>query len=415
MALVIAACGGEADDTTTTTQPETTTTERETTTTSQLGTTSTAPATTPTWVFDCHPSDPEVCANVQPGASTPAADNAIAPLGGLEHYCEFYPGQALISQNAEVDPVVFGPVEAIDLFLSDAGDQEDEAQAVLDFYAEGGIAAYKLLDPGADEADLFAAIDAIQAQGPESLASPHYLLRPAPYWKYGPESTVTRLDAAWTWGDLSVTGPNGESGGRLVVIDTGANGDLTEIDVTVSEPEAIDIDPRYVGHGSFAASIAKQYNPGLNVELWRASWEDGTFSEATVVAAFQRFMAADPTPATVSLSAGTYPCGDTYNPLGLELAMSSQVVAASGNDGNTHMPPQLYPASHPDVIGVSAFDVDWTEARWANPGEVYAPGEDVVGWYHDGGSQSVSSLAVWSGTSFATPHYAACVASFLCP
>jgi hypothetical protein len=426
MALVIAACGGTDGGAPTTGSPEAppTCSPPSDTTTSQ-GATTTGAATAPTWTFESNPNDAAMCANIGTGQIVATPEGAEAPPAGLEHYCEFYPGQALISQNAEIDPEVLVPVEAVDLFLSgDGGEELDQAQAVLGFYGDGGIGAFKLnpeVYPEPDEADLFAAIDNIKAEQPEVLASPHYLLRPAGFWRYGPYSSVAMLDPSAAWDDLPITGPTGApEGGRLVVIDTGANSDLSGIGITVTEPEvdpsaAYPLDPRVVGHGTFAASIAKQYNPNLNVELYRASWEDGTFSEATVVAAFQRFMARDQTPATVSLSAGTYPCRPDYNPLGLELAMSSQVVAASGNDGNTHVPPQLYPASHPDVIGVGAFDVAWQRAVWANPGEVYAPGENVVGWYHDGNPQSPGGLAAWSGTSFATPHHAACVASGFCP
>lgn len=49
-------------------------------------------------------------------------------------------------------------------------------------------------------------------------------------------------------------------------------------------------------------------------------------------------------------------------------------------------------------------------ADWSNPGEVYAPGEALLGWYEHGSWE----IASWSGTSFAAPRYAACVASGEC-
>jgi hypothetical protein len=380
-----------------------------------------------------HPSCPEISANIASGVS-PAegqGEETIPPEGieGEEqHFCLYLEGQALVRvrdvdgnpilglSEEPFDPEAFGFVEAEanDLFLSgEAGDETAAANDVLEFWRQGGLDAFELSESDAPDApDLLSVIAAVHDEGFQ--AAPHYLLQPAGFWRYGPYSSVARLDPALVWDDLDSTGPTGApAGSRLVVIDTGAS-DLSGIGITVTEPEVDDsvaypLDSREVGHGTFAASIAKQYNPSLNVEVYRANWMDGTFDEASVVAAFQRAEVDNET--VVSLSAGTYPCSTDYNPLGLGLAMSSQVVAASGNDGSNHVPQQLYPASHSDVIGVSAFDVAWDEATWANHGEVYAPGEDVVGWYDNG---TGGSLAAWSGTSFATPHYAACIASEVC-
>jgi hypothetical protein len=364
-------------------------------------------------------------ANLAPGVSQPGGQGEpAASLEGIEegHCCEYLEDQALILAP-DVDPrdyeefgaeFGFEPATANDLFLSlEPGDDDlAAAEEVLAFWSAQDLGAFELINP--DE-DLFNAINEVRTAG--FAAAPHYLLQPAGFWRYGPYSRVATIDPALAWDDLEVTGPIGApEGGRLVVIDTGANSDLSGIGITVTEREvdpsaAYPLDPRVVGHGTFAASIAKQYNPGLDVELYRANFREGTFNEASLTEAFMRV--PDVANAVVSLSAGTYPCGGAeWEPLGIQLALSGQVVAASGNDGSNHMPEQLYPASRPDVIGVSAYDVNWTPAAWANPGEVYAPGEDVVGWYSDG---NTGSLAVWSGSSFATPHHAACIASGFCP
>jgi hypothetical protein len=326
----------------------------------------------------------------------------------MEHYCEYMPGQAVV-RGLEVDPedFEFEPVEIADLFLGgEAGDEGAQAEQTLAFLEEPGndVRIYKLKNP-AD--DLFQRIDEFEGAG--GTASPHYLLRPAGYWGWGPYNEVMTLPQG-QWDDLEVTGPaNAPEGSRLVVIDTGASGDLASIGVNGVDQEAV-MDPRAIGHGTFAAAVAKNYNPGLNVELYRASFADGTLNEFSLTVAFQR---AQPGDDVVSLSLGTYPChAEEHPPLVLEIGLAGQVVAASGNDGRDHMPEMLYPASRDDVIGVSAYDTSWDMASWANPGEVYAPGEDVVSYYDDGTS---ASLAIWSGTSFATPHYAACVASGICP
>jgi hypothetical protein len=358
----------------------------------------------PPWSLQCHSNDPGICANIASVRSQEADPGAEEPLEGHTHYCEFYEDQALIA-GLDVDPAGFGfeDAEAADLFVSEPGSEQElvEAQGVIDRFLEAGVGIYKLIEPSDD---LFARLVEVQSAGYEQ-ASPHYFLRPAPFWRYGPYSTLQQLDPAWTWDDLDTTGPSSEQGPRLVIIDTGAVGDLAIIGVGISEQETV-VDARVQRHGNFAAAIAKQYNPNLEVDLYRASFEDGTLSEASVDAAFAR---ANTAGAVVSLSLGTYPCAENYDPLGLEIAFSGTVVAASGNDGYKHDPQQLYPASHPDVIGVSAYDTSWGEATWANPGEVYAPGEDIVSLYGDDGS-----LGVWSGSSFATPHYAACLASGVC-
>ena len=382
--------------------------------------------TSPPWVFECNPNDPSMCANLLPGGSPPAEEDEMPETPeGCEHFSFYHPDQAVIQVRVglEFDPARFGfePVEPLDLFLfgEAAGVDLEEALDALAFIGQENdgktLGIYKLVDP---EDDLFTRINQVQDEA-RLAASPHYLLRPAPKWRYGPHSQVARLDPMWKWDDLQVTGPGGEQVcGRVIVIDTGANGDLSDIGISVAEPEPQPnppdgLLPHNVGHGTFAASIAKKYNPDLDVELYRASLPDGTFSELAVLEAFRR---ASPALGDVlSLSFGTYPCGPRYDPLvaplAIAIARKSAVVAASGNDGSNHVPRQLYPASRPDVIAVGAFDTNWQPAAWANPGEVHAPGEDVVGWYHD---NTDGSLAVWSGTSFATPYYAACLASGAC-
>jgi hypothetical protein len=382
--------------------------------------------TSPPWDFVCNPDDESMCANFVPDGSPPAKQekDQEAPEG-FEHFIAIHPDQAVIKVpvGVDLDPNRFGlqPVEPRDLFLTEEVADEDmeEAREALEFLGqevEGHtLGIHKLIDP---RDDLFRRI--VQVQDEAGFpASPHYLMKPAPRWRYGPHGIASRLDPAWKWDTLKVTGPNNATqGGRVIVIDSGGNGNPSDIGISVAEPEPMPnppngLLPEAVGHGTFAASIAKKYNPGLNVELYRASWRDGTFDELSVLTAVLR---AKPRVGDVaSLSFGTYPAGPQYDPLILSLAIAlgsrAVVVAASGNDGPGHVPTQLYPASRSDVIGVSALSSTWSRPWWANVGDVDAPGEDVVGWYHD---KTAGSLAVWSGTSFATPYHAACIASGVC-
>ena len=369
------------------------------------------------WTFECHPARADVCANIKPGWSEPTEAEPREPERGMTHACEYMPGQAIIKGPPEMaGQFGFVPVDPIDILPGEAvfDDELEEAAAALGFLSEHDRGIYKL---SSEDASLFEAIDQVQAEGQD--ASPHYMLRPAPFWRGGPYSTVKRLGSKWGWGDLTVTGPsNAEPGGTVIVIDTGGH-DLIELEgfgiectdkelEPAPEPQT-QFDRRYVGHGTFAATIAKKYNPHLNVTLLRGWSKNGILSEATLLMAFMR---ADPAESVVSLSLGTYPCGPNYDPLGVEVALTlargGRVVAAAGNDGRDHIPRRLYPASLSRVVGVGAYDTSWAEASWSNRGEAWAPGEDVVSWYHDGTN---GSLAAWSGSSFATPHYAARVAS----
>ena len=377
------------------------------------------------WDFVCNPDNESMCANLlRDDSPLVPEEEEQAPPEGLEHFVLVHPDQVVIKVpvGVTIDFDQFGlqPVEPRDFFLSEevADDDLEEAQRVLEFLGEEvdghTVVIQKLKNP---DDDLFQTINRVQEKT-GFPASPHYLMKPAPKWRYGPHGNVARLDPADKWSDLKVTGPDSAApSGRVIVIDTGGNGNLSAIGISVAEPEPNPnppngLLPEAVGHGTFAASIAKKYNPGLNVELYRASGPGGVLDEAWIVAAFRR---AQPASGDVlSLSFGTYPAGPKYDPLifprALDIAFKAgaRVVAASGNDGPGHVPTQLYPASQWNVIGVSALDKTWSPPVWANAGDVYAPGVDVVSWYHD---KTAGSLAVWSGTSFATPYHAACLAS----
>jgi Subtilase family len=372
------------------------------------------------WQFDCHPALSDVCANIKPGWSPPTEPRPVEPETGMSHGCEYMPGQAVIEGPPEIaSQFGFEAVGPLDLLPGEPVFDEEvaEAEAGLELLSSQNLGIYKLLDPNAS---LFEALNQVQDAG--HAASPHYELRPAPFWRGGPYSTVNRLDPQWTWDDLQITGRSGADDGRVVIIDSGGQGlpelahmgidcDPGDTEPPVPPHPGSKFDPKYVGHGTFAAAIAKKYNPNLRVDLIRAWTKNGVLHEASVLWAMAR---ANPVESVVSLSLGTYPCGPNYNPLVLPVALAvatgGQVVAAAGNDGHDHIPSRMYPASMPLVVGVGAFDVNWSHAQWSNPGEAWAPGEDVVSWYHDG---TQGSLAAWSGTSFATPHYAARKASGL--
>ncbi|HUG09067.1 MAG TPA: S8/S53 family peptidase [Acidimicrobiia bacterium] len=424
IALIVAACGGENGSTETAQD------------------TSPAPGSWPTcFTPAAFYSADKACANLDPDASEATGHEALAfdHAGGqllevrpdrtpLDHACLVHPNQVFVTPQEDFDPVQYGmePVEPAQLFFSEPesedelGEELEDAQAVIAQYEELGVGLFQITDGG----DLLTRIDQILGDGFD--ASPHYVIAPAPTWKYGPHTAVRAL-TGWNWSQLPITREDGaaapvEDGARVVVIDTGATGNpVSDIGLGVAEPEG-DVDPFVKGHGVFAASIVKQFNPALTVDLYRAGFEDGTLTEASVTAALLR--AAPAGKAVVNFSLGTYECAVEYGSVGLTAILSNlpdtvRIVAASGNDAEK-LPnhPTMFPArlgmdgSMPGkVVAVGALDITGNRAVWSNEAQVDAPGENLIGWYHDG---TTGGLAVWSGTSFAAPHFAACIASELC-
>lgn len=427
--------------------------------------------------FICHGAissySEDACASFAVGQTT-ASDELFTPTTGADrveestgffHDCLYFPDHLMVFPDVALEnPAQFSLREATieDLQAIALG---EEAEAVLDYLndPDNQLGLYirdpdvfeqgEVLEQDLEAADLFGLIDIIESD--VLTASPHYELIPAdPHWKYGPHDLAASIPGVWE--DLKVTNPSSPSDNRpLVIIDTGGIGqtDPVAVNLGFSDPNQeteVSVLPAVAGHGMFAGSIARQFNPELTIDVYRAG---GPMSEISIQAALIRagllgeFPRADAVD-VVNLSLGSYPCREDDPALGLIKAISDlpagvHVVAASGNDnidengdgvGDGH--PTMFPASlgssslHPalpsaltdngidlDVLStrvtaVGAFDSDGAEAFWSNPAEVLAPGSEVVGWYEH--ANTVPGLAVWSGTSFAAPHFAACLASGAC-
>jgi subtilisin family serine protease len=133
----------------------------------------------------------------------------------------------------------------------------------------------------------------------------------------------------------------------------------------------------------------------------------------------------------VNLSIGTYPCeiGEEISaPPGLVLAELTRLrdefgvtfVAAAGNDAHEPSDAIFYPAGYAGEAGTEDFVTSVGALGWSEVGRWYAadftndfdfngwaPGVAVV-------SQIGNDAYAWSGTSFAAPHVAACVAGGQC-
>jgi subtilisin family serine protease len=136
----------------------------------------------------------------------------------------------------------------------------------------------------------------------------------------------------------------------------------------------------------------------------------------------------------VNLSIGTYPCQigeEIFSPPGLLLDELTRLreefgvtfVAAAGNDAHEPIDPFVYPAGYAAEAGTRDFvtsvgALGWSEAgRWYAADftnifdfNVWAPGVAVVSEIPSPGPVAYA----WSGTSFAAPHVAACVAAGQC-
>jgi len=107
----------------------------------------------------------------------------------------------------------------------------------------------------------------------------------------------------------------------------------------------------------------------------------------------------------INLSLGNY-AESKYLHDAIQYAYSKNVVliAATGNDNTSQLG---YPASYPEVIGVSAIDPNQQRAEFSNYGDdvdVVAPGVNIASTYPN------NQYAALSGTSMASPHVAALAA-----
>jgi hypothetical protein len=189
------------------------------------------------------------------------------------------------------------------------------------------------------------------------------------------------------------------------------------------------------GHGTFAAGIIRQVDPQAHIVVYRALDTDGVGSEEAVACAMIR--AADAGAHVISLSLGMQAVNGIL-PVALKAAVDyiealsdpPAIVAAAGNNGTDE---PVYPAAFPEVVSVAALqgvDLDTGQvpdgAEWSSYGDwvrCSTVGEGVVSTFVKGredqqfGGNDVypergqdDSWAVWSGTSFAAPQIAACIA-----
>jgi subtilisin family serine protease len=180
--------------------------------------------------------------------------------------------------------------------------------------------------------------------------------------------------------------------------------------------------PRYCGHGTFIAGVARCEAPESTVYVAN-DYVNGGLQEWKVVQQLQALIASQE-PQVVNLSAGSYTRND-WMPLSFSVFDNGGVtlVCAAGNDA-THR--KFWPAAFEWAVAVGALGADRRNRAWfSNYGDwvdVYTLGEGLVNafaageyTYHEPpkrpATQVFDGRARWSGTSFATPLAAGLIAA----
>jgi hypothetical protein len=180
--------------------------------------------------------------------------------------------------------------------------------------------------------------------------------------------------------------------------------------------------PRYCGHGTFIAGVARCEAPESTVYVAN-DYINGALQEWKVVQQLQALI-ADQAPQVVNLSAGSYTRND-WMPLSFSVFDNGGVtlVCAAGNDA-IHR--KFWPAAFGWAVAVGALGADQRNRAWfSNYGDwvdVYTLGEGLVNAFATGeytyheppkrpATQVFDGRARWSGTSFATPLAAGLIAA----
>ena len=227
--------------------------------------------------------------------------------------------------------------------------------------------------------------------------------------------------------------PDGGAGVVIGVCDTGllantasaawlggVNGEVDSLGPLL--PNGLYDIPRYCGHGTFIAGVARCEAPESTIYVAN-DYINGALQEWKVVQQLQALI-ANQAPQVVNLSAGSYTRND-WMPLSFSVFDHGGVtlVCAAGNDA-IHR--KFWPAAFDWAVAVGALGADQRNRAWfSNYGgwvDVYTLGEGLVNAFATGeytyheppkrpATQVFDGRARWSGTSFATPLAAGLIAA----
>jgi thermitase len=155
--------------------------------------------------------------------------------------------------------------------------------------------------------------------------------------------------------------------------------------------------------------------PNALMLAYKACFADGTCSDFAIEQGIARAIADGAKVINMSLGAPEF-SQSTFDAVQDAWNAGIVVVAAAGNDGTTDL---FYPAAHPNVISVGAFDEDHKRAPFSNYGnwvDISAPGNVIFSTYPmagcagEGPAGEVGCYTWNSGTSMASPHVAGAAA-----
>jgi len=302
---------------------------------------------------------------------------------------------------------------------------------VLDGLMEG-VTHYSLA--GARMTTVNEALTAIDSHVGAGAATPNHLLSVSPvHMCPATEPDVVPADAP----PLPSVGPAAGSGVSVYVVDTGLLADAAthpwlagvtgeEEKLCTAADGTVEIPP-YAGHGTFIAGVTRCVAPEVAVHVTNVLTLAGATLETEVVRHLDAALGLGPD--IISLSAG----GTSRNDLpllGFEMFWEryrkhkgTVLVAAAGNNSGRR---PFWPAALPGVVSVGALSADLrSRAYFSDYGpwvDVYAPGERLINAfargsysYHEpprtGERKEFWGMALWSGTSFATPVVAGLIAA----
>jgi subtilisin family serine protease len=193
------------------------------------------------------------------------------------------------------------------------------------------------------------------------------------------------------------------------------------------------------GHGTFVAGVVSQVAPHSQVVMLRAIATDGVCTEDALVRALCRaaalFRKRKLTTGVVNLSLGLESVDGEEPPIlrtALDLLPDDVVVVAAAGNAKTGV--KLWPAASDRVCGVASLDQAGQPSTWSNCGDwvdFSARGEGVISTFVEGEETASTGepgnpfdeypdayagptpVAVWSGTSFATPQIAGRLAEII--
>ncbi len=160
-----------------------------------------------------------------------------------------------------------------------------------------------------------------------------------------------------------------------------------------------------IEHGTAVASIlASEGARSLYVANIFRGGMGSPFTSAEAIASALEWMASNRVPVVnMSLSGPRNAILDKL--IERTSAKGTVIVAAAGNSGPTA--PPAYPAALPSVVAVTAVDANMRVYRYANQGKYLDVASRGV---NEPAAKASGGTALFSGTSFATPHVAAWLA-----